>query len=51
MIAISRLRTDERTRAVAQRKLASGKSTRDAIRGIKRDIAREVYPLVELDSA
>ena len=41
MIAISRLRTDERTRAFAQRKLASGKSKLDAIRCIKRYIARE----------
>ena len=44
MIAISRLRTDERTQAFAQRRLASGKSKLDAIRCIKRYIAPEVYP-------
>ena len=51
MIAISRLRTDERTRAFTQRKLTSGKSKLDAIRCIKRYITREVYPLVEADTA
>ena len=47
MITISRLRTDERTQAFAQRKVASGKSKLEAIRCIKRYIAREVYPLVK----
>ena len=42
MITISRLRTDERTHAFAQRKVASGKSKLEAIRCIKRYIAREV---------
>ena len=51
MITISRLRTDERTHAFAQRKVASGKSKLEAIRCIKRYIAREVYPLVKANTA
>ena len=51
MITISRLRTDERTQAFAQRKVASGKSKLEAIRCIKRYIAREVYPLVKANTA
>ena len=50
MITISRLRTDERTQAFAQRKVASGKSKLEAIR-CKRYIAREVYPLVKANTA
>ena len=46
----SRLRTDERTQAFAQRKVASGKSKLEAIR-CKRYIAREVYPLVKANTA
>ena len=45
MITMSRLRTDERTQAFAQRTVASGTSKLEAIRCIKRYIAREVYPL------
>ena len=51
MITMSRLRTDERTQAFAQRKVASGKSKLEAIRCIKRYIAREVYPLVKANTA
>ena len=51
MITISRLRTDERTQAFAQRKVASGTSKLEALRGIKRYIAREVYPLVKANTA
>jgi transposase len=46
MIAISRLRTDDATRAYAARKTAEGKSKREIIRCLKRYIAREVYPLL-----
>ncbi len=46
MITLSRLRTDDRTKAYARRKLADGKSKLDTIRCIKRYIAREVYPLL-----
>ena len=51
MITMSRLRTDERTQAFAQRKVASGTSKLEALRGIKRYIAREVYPLVKANTA
>lgn len=47
MIAISRLRTDERTQAFAARKTAEGKTKREIIRCIKRYIARETYPLLQ----
>lgn len=46
MIAIGRLRTDERTQAFAARKTAEGKSKLEIIRAIKRYIARETYPLL-----
>ena len=48
---VADLRTDERTQAFAQRKVASGKSKLEAIRCIKRYIAREVYPLVKANIA
>ncbi len=51
MITMSRLRTDERTQAFAQRTVASGTSKLEALRGIKRYIAREVYPLVKANTA
>ncbi len=47
MIAIGRLRTDERTQAFAKRKTAEGKSKLEIIRCIKRYIARETYPLLQ----
>jgi hypothetical protein len=47
MIAISRLRTDDTTKAFAARKTAEGKSKLEAIRCIKRYIAREVYTLLK----
>jgi transposase len=47
MIAISRIRLDERTQAFVARKTAEGKSKREAIRSIKRYIAREVYSLLQ----
>jgi len=47
MIAISRLRTDQRTREFAERKLAEGKTKLEVIRCIKRYIAREVYTLLK----
>jgi transposase len=47
MIGISRLRTDDTTKAFAARKTAEGKSKLEAIRCIKRYIAREVYTLLK----
>jgi len=46
IIAISRLRIDERTRTYAARRLAEGRSKREVIRCLKRYIAREVYHLL-----
>lgn len=46
MIALSRLRTDEPTKAFVARKLAEGKSKLEAIRILKRYLAREMYPLL-----
>ncbi len=45
-IAIVRLHTDPRTRAYATRKKATGKTTKDILRCLKRAIAREVYHLI-----
>jgi transposase len=45
-IAVSRLRWDPRTQAYFQRRIADGKTKREALRCLKRYIAREVYPLL-----
>jgi transposase len=42
-IAITRARTDPATRAYLQRKLAEGKTRREALRCLKRHLARHVY--------
>ncbi len=42
-IAIVRLGTDPRTRAYVDKRLSQGKSKTEAIRCLKRYIAREVY--------
>ena len=46
MIVISRLRTDDATKAFAARKTAEGKSKLETIRCLKRYVAREIYPLL-----
>lgn len=46
IIAIGRLRTDERTKAYVARRIAEGHSKLDAIRALKRYIAREVYGII-----
>jgi len=45
-IALSRLRWDQRTQSYLQRRIAEGKTKREALRCLKRDIARELYPLL-----
>jgi hypothetical protein len=45
-IAFTRLRCDPRTRDYLDRRAAQGKTRREAIRCIKRYIAREVYSLI-----
>ena len=42
-IALTRMRSDPRTRAYVKRRTAEGKSKREIIRILKRYIAREVY--------
>jgi transposase len=46
IIAIGRLRTDHRTRAYVDRRIAEGHSKLEAIRCLKRYIAREVFTLI-----
>ena len=46
VIAIGRLRTGSRTKAYVARKLAEGHSKLEALRCLKRYIAREVYALI-----
>lgn len=46
IIAIGRLRTDEKTKAYVARRTAEGHSKLDAIRSLKRYIAREVYTII-----
>jgi hypothetical protein len=46
IIAIGRLRTDQRTKHYVARRLAEGHSKLDAIRALKRYLAREVFTLI-----
>ena len=46
IIAIGRLRTDERTKAYVARRIAEGHSKLEAIRCLKRYLAREVFALL-----
>jgi len=46
IIAIGRLRTDQRTKAFVARRIAEGHSKLDAIRALKRYLAREVFTLI-----
>jgi transposase len=49
MIAVGRLRYDPTTRAYRDKTLARGHSNRDAIRSLKRAIARETYNALKTD--
>jgi hypothetical protein len=46
IIAIGRLRTDPRTKAYVAKRIAEGHSKLEAIRCLKRYIAREVFTLI-----
>jgi transposase len=46
IIAIGRLRTDQRTKDFVARRIAEGHSKLDAIRALKRYLAREVFTLI-----
>jgi transposase len=45
-IVLSRLRWDQRTRDYVQRRTADGKTRREAIRCLKRYVAREIYQII-----
>ena len=45
-IVLSRLRWDPDTRAYLARRIANGKTRREAIRCLKRYVAREIYQLI-----
>lgn len=46
IIALTRLRRDPRTRAYRDRRLAEGRTNKEAMRCLKRHIARQLYPLL-----
>ena len=46
IIAIGRLRTEQRTKDYVARRIAEGHSKLDAIRALKRYLAREVFTLI-----
>jgi transposase len=46
IIAIGRLRTDQKTKDYVARRIAEGHSKLDAIRALKRYLAREVFSLI-----
>jgi len=46
MIVMTRLRYDEKTQAYLKRRLAEGKTKREAVRCLKRFVAREVYKIL-----
>jgi len=45
-IALSALRWDQPTRDYVQRRVDDGKTRREAVRCLKRYIARELYPII-----
>ena len=49
MIIIGRLKNDPATKAYRDKKLAKGHSTKDAIRALKRYVAREVFNTLKTD--
>jgi transposase len=50
MIVIGRMKNHAPTQAFVQRKLAEGKSKRDAIRALKKYVAREVFTALKTDN-
>ena len=46
MVVVSRMRTDERTKAYVERRSAEGLSKREIMRCLKRYVAREVYKVL-----
>ena len=50
VVALNRMRRDERTRSYVAKRTAEGKSKREAMRCLKRYIARETYRAILLDA-
>ena len=50
IIAIGRLRTDQKTKDYVARRIAEGHSKLDAIRALKRYLAREIFTLISSDA-
>ena len=50
VVALNRLRRDERTQAYVARRAAVGKSKKEAMQCLKRYIARETYRAILLDA-
>jgi transposase len=50
-IAMVRMRSDPRTRAYVERRTKEGLSSKEVHRCLKRDIVRELYPLILADLA
>ena len=50
VVALNRLRRDERTRAYVARRTAEGKSKKEAMRCLKRYIVRETYRAILIDA-
>jgi transposase len=50
VVALNRLRRDDRTQAYVARRTAEGKSKKEAMRCLKRYIARETYRAILLDA-
>jgi hypothetical protein len=48
MIAITKARVDPRTRAYMERKRAEGKTRREALRCLKRHLARKIHRLLAM---
>lgn len=46
-VALSRLRWDDATQLYLKRRMSEGKTKREALRCLKRYIAREIYPLLQ----
>ena len=50
VVALNRLRRDERTRIYVAKRTSEGKSKKEAMRCLKRYIARETYRVLLLDA-
>lgn len=51
MIAVNRLRLDEESRCYYKRKIAEGKTKKEALRALKRQVVNRVFKCLEADAA